>query len=165
MKKQMLYITLFAATLFACGSDNSNGETSDTKETVSESLKVELSFNMPEKDVEQLSNATGELVERYGASCFVFEGDNGKLEVYISSTDLKTQEYLVNVEDLNAANALASYTIKSDEKSSYCCGKMNEIKSIGSITITAINDGMISGNIDVDNYDGSTIKGSFSILK
>jgi hypothetical protein len=155
----MLYVTLIAATLFACGSDNSNGG------NASEASKVELSFNLPEKGVEQLTNATGSLSESYGFSCLTFKGDNGELKVYISSLNLKEQEYLVNVDDLSSPDILNSYTINSNGETSNCCGKINEVVSKGNITITSIGEEMISGSIDVVNYDGSTMKGSFSFAK
>jgi hypothetical protein len=160
MKKYTFYITIFAATLFACGSNDSN----TSSEGGSDAPKVEMSFNMPEKEVQQLTNATGSLSESYGMSCFTFKGDNAKLEVYISYLDLKEQEYLVNVEDLSSPNILNSYIINADGETSNCCGKV-EKSSIGSITITSITSEMISGKIAVDNYDGSSMSGSFSIEK
>lgn len=158
MKKYTLYVTLIAATLFACGSDNSN------EGGASEASKVELSFNMPEKEVQELTNATGSLGEERGFSCFTFKGDNAKLEVYISSLALKEQEYLIDLDDLQGPNILAFYQISVDGETSNCCGKI-EKESVGSITVTSITADMISGSIDVDNYDGSTIKGSFNIAK
>ncbi len=163
MKKYILYVTLFSATLFACGSDSSNSNASS--KGGSEVDKVELSFNMPEKETQQLINATGELTDKHGYACLTFEGDNGGIEIYISSTELEEREYKVDVEDLNAKNALASYTIKSGEEKNYCCGKSMDVKSVGSITITSISSDMISGNLSVDNYDGGALKGSFSISK
>jgi len=77
MKKNIFYVMLFTTTLFACGSNNSTGGGS-------REAKVEIAFNMPEKEVQQLINATGSLGESYGTSCFTFKGDNGKLDVYIN---------------------------------------------------------------------------------
>ncbi|MBL4668474.1 MAG: hypothetical protein JKY30_04350 [Flavobacteriales bacterium] len=162
MKKNILYVTLFAATLFACGSDSSDSSTS--LEGISDD-KVEMTFNMPEKEAQQLINATGELTDRYGYACLTFEGDNGEIEIFISSTELEEREYSVDVEDLNTKNALASYTIKSGKDKNYCCGKSMDVKSVGSITITSISSDLISGNLSVDNYDGGALKGSFSISK
>lgn len=156
----MFYAILFTTTLFACGSDSSNA----SSEGGSDAASIEMSFNMPTKEVQQLVNATGTLSESYGMSCFTFKGDNAKLEVYISSLDLKEQEYPVNVEDLSSPNILNSYIISADGETSNCCGKV-EKESVGSITITSITSDMVSGKIDVDNYDGSTMKGSFSITK
>lgn len=160
MKKYTLYVTLIAATLFSCGSDNSNTSSGGG----SNDGKIEMSFNMPEKEVQQLTNATGSLGESYGFSCFTFNGDNAKLEVYINSFDLKEKEYLVNVDDNTAPDILVSYKISADGETSDCCGKV-EKESIGSMTITSITADMISGKIDVDNYDGSSMKGSFSFAK
>lgn len=164
MKKHILYVTLFAATLFACGSDNSNGA-GDSTEVSSGNSKIKLSFNMPEKEAQQLTNATGRLTDEYGFACLAFEGDNGMIKIYISAETLEEREYSIDVEDLNAKNGLASYTIKSGEENNYCCGKENENKSVGSITITSIDDDMISGNLSIANYDGGGVKGSFNISK
>jgi len=165
MKKYTLYVTIFAATLFACGSDNSNEGSSTSTEVESQSSNVELSFNMPGKETQQLKNATGKLTEEYGYACLDFEGDNGKIKIYISSKVLEEREYIIDVEDLNAENALASYTIESGGENNNCCGKINKEKSVGSIIITSINNNMISGNLSVDNYDGGAVKGSFSVPK
>jgi len=85
--------------------------------------------------------------------------ENGKL-----SFDIKEQEYLVNVEDITTPEILVSYKITSDGETSDCCGRI-EKESVGSILITSISADMISGKINVDNYDGSSMKGSFSIAK
>ena len=160
MKKNMFYAMLFTATLISCGSDNSN----TSSDAGNDNASIEMTFNMPDKEIQQLTNATGSLGESYGMSCFTFKGDNAKLEVYINSFDLKEQAYLVNVDDITAPNILASYKISADGKTSDCCGKV-EKESTGSMTITTINADIISGNIDVVNYDGSSIKGSFSFAK
>jgi len=160
MKKNIFYSILFAVTLFSCGSDNSNASSAGG----SDEANIEMSFNLPTKEVQQLTNATGSLGESYGMSCLTFKGDNAKLDVYISSLDLKEQEYLINVEDITSPNILNSYVINADGEISNCCGKIEE-KSLGSITIISITDDMISGKIDVVNYDGSSIKGSFSFAK
>lgn len=157
MKRKIFYAILFTATLFACGSNNSSGGESSE-------AKVEMAFNMPEKEVQQLTNATGSLGVSYGMSCFTFKGDNAKLEVYINSLDIKEQAYLVNVEDITTPDILISYKLSANGKTSDCCGKI-EKESVGSIIITSISADMISGKINVDNYDGSSMNGSFSIAK
>jgi hypothetical protein len=175
MKKNIFYISLLATSLVACSSaDSTSVNDSKDSELIESSAKtseqktveaeVDLSFNMPEKEVLKLINPTGSLGENYGMSCFTFKGENARLEVYINSLDLKEQEYPVNVEDMSTPNILVSYKISSNGETSDCCGKVDK-ESTGGLIITSITSNMISGEIEVDNYDGSSIKGSFSIVK
>jgi hypothetical protein len=98
-------------------------------------------------------------------SCFTFKGDNATLEVYINSLDIGEKEYLVNIEDFTTPDILVSYKISADGETSDCCVKINEVLSKGNVTITSIGEEMISGSLDVVNYDGSSMKGSFSFAK
>ncbi len=175
MKYNIFYASLLATNLVACGAadsttvnDSNTSEVTEISVAISEEktalAKVDLSFNMPEKEVHKLTNAKGSIGENYGMSCFTFKGDNAKLEVYINSLEIKEQEYPVNVEDMSTPNILVSYKISANGETSDCCGKVDK-ESLGGLNITSITSDMISGEIEVENYDGSSIKGSFSIAK
>lgn len=169
IKIHLFYLALFTASLTACGTEEKTSATATeasentpkkTKET--QATKIELSFNLPDKESEQLKNATATIGESYNLNCFSFKGDNATLDIYLNSFDLVEKEYPINVEDMSSPDILVSYKISSNGETSDCCGKV-EKESKGGMTITSITDEVISGTIDVDNYDGSAIKGSFSI--
>lgn len=113
-----------------------------TKET--QATKIELSFNLPDKESEQLKNATATIGESYNLNCFSFKGDNATLDIYLNSFDLVEKEYPINVEDMSSPDILVSYKISSNGETSDCCGKV-EKESKGGMTITSITDEVISG--------------------
>jgi len=162
MKKYTLSAILFAATLFSCGTDSATDLTSEGSEV--KVVKTELTFNLSGKDPVSLTGAKGVMKEKHGNTVLTFEGDNGEIDIFISSAELKAKEYGMDLEDLDAVDVLASYTIKSDGEKSYCCGKSGEDVSSGSITITSIGNGVVSGEIDAKSYDGSSIVGSFGAV-
>lgn len=156
MRKQFLLIGA-VVTMVSCGAGESQSETVKPGKT-----QVFCALEGGEEKL--IIESEGVYDAKMSSTTITLEGNGSSFEPYlkVGIDDLKPGTYEVATPKEDATNKLASYTLKTDGESNYCCGIMNDVPSKGSLTITEMGGGVMNGEFNITNYDGTHVHGTFS---